>query len=182
MPVFNDFPEEGMIIGRLLAGYGELEFDLCMCVAMAYGDFDKVLKAMFLFRGESKRITEGSNIGEPIFERFGLGQMFRSAIADMHQCRKIRNQFAHCNWHDDYSGKISFVVLEEIAKNSEPAELSNLSMRHIDTVLLAEQEAYFKYVSRCLTYLNFEGQKLTGKIHSHPWTIPEKQQRPQLHL
>jgi hypothetical protein len=38
MPVFNTFPVEGAIIGRLLVGYGDLEFDLCNCIGMAIDD------------------------------------------------------------------------------------------------------------------------------------------------
>jgi hypothetical protein len=29
MPCFDRFPREGNLIGRLLAGYGELELELC---------------------------------------------------------------------------------------------------------------------------------------------------------
>jgi hypothetical protein len=34
MPVFQRFPVEAEIIGRLVVGYGELELDLCNCIAM----------------------------------------------------------------------------------------------------------------------------------------------------
>src|SRR6266536_3381340 len=32
LPSFLRFREEGLIIGRILAGYGELEFEMCDCV------------------------------------------------------------------------------------------------------------------------------------------------------
>jgi hypothetical protein len=32
MPCFDRFPKEGDLIGRLLAGYGELELEMCACV------------------------------------------------------------------------------------------------------------------------------------------------------
>jgi hypothetical protein len=35
LPAFVQFPKEAAIIGRLLAGYGELEFDLCNCLRAA---------------------------------------------------------------------------------------------------------------------------------------------------
>lgn len=40
MPVFSQFPVEGAIIGRLLAGYGDLDFDLCSCIGSATDDLD----------------------------------------------------------------------------------------------------------------------------------------------
>ena len=59
MPCFGRFPEEGSIIGRLLAGYGELEFELCRCVAAINDNMDAAIKAMFRVRGEEKRIKPG---------------------------------------------------------------------------------------------------------------------------
>ena len=56
MPGFDRFPAEASIIGRLLAGYGELEFELCRCVAAVTIDLDAAIRAMFKDRGEYKRI------------------------------------------------------------------------------------------------------------------------------
>ncbi len=47
MPAFRRFPDEAAIIGRLLAGYAELEIDLLHCVSVIREDFDATLKAMF---------------------------------------------------------------------------------------------------------------------------------------
>lgn len=182
MPAFDRYPKEAVIIGKLLAGYGELEFDLCLCVYMACDDFDKVLKTMFTARGEKQRITEANKIGLPLYKAQKLGRPFSATLTDMHHCREIRNQFAHCHWLDDYSGKLGFVVLEEIAKSAKLADTSNLTTHYIDCAILAEQEAYFRYVSLSLAYLNGEGQKRAGTLRSHPWPIPKKMPRPRLHL
>ena len=56
MPCFDRFPEEGNMIGRLLAGYGELELELCRCVAVINGDLDAAIRAILRERGEQKRI------------------------------------------------------------------------------------------------------------------------------
>src|SRR4051794_31432912 len=54
---FQLCPEEGAIIGRLLAGYGELEVDLALCVAATLDDdVDTAFRIMFRLRGESQRI------------------------------------------------------------------------------------------------------------------------------
>lgn len=47
MPGFDRFPKQGMIIGRLLTGYGELEFELCRCVESVTGDLDAAIRALF---------------------------------------------------------------------------------------------------------------------------------------
>jgi hypothetical protein len=52
----NKLRQEREIIGRLLVEYGEMELDLCNCVAMGIDDLDMALKAMFRARGETLRI------------------------------------------------------------------------------------------------------------------------------
>ena len=50
MPAFIKFHNEAAIIGRIVTGYGELEFSLCHCVAMARDDLDAVFKSLFRAR------------------------------------------------------------------------------------------------------------------------------------
>ena len=137
MPAFDRYPKEAVIIGKLLAGYGEIEYDLCLCVAMACNDFNRVLKAMFTARGEKQRITEASKTGLPLYKAQKLGRAFSATLNDMHHCREIRNQFAHCHWLDDYSGRLGFVVFEEIAKETKPADTSNLTTHYINMGLIS---------------------------------------------
>ena len=115
LPAFDRYPQEAAIIGRLLAGYGELEFELYHCVAGITGDFDTVFKVMFRPRGETQRIDIADSMGRTRFRDVDLGDRFSEAVSDMRYCRKIRNQYAHCTWHNDYSGRFGFVQLEEIA-------------------------------------------------------------------
>ena len=86
MPAFIRFPQEATIIGRLLAGYGDLEFDLCYCVAVARDDFDMAFKSMFRL----------DSIGRSKYRELKLGTQFAEAIAATDYCRRIRNQYAHC--------------------------------------------------------------------------------------
>jgi hypothetical protein len=59
LPPFQKFVTEDAAIGRLLAGYANLEIGLVRCVQMARGnDFDMVLKRMFERRDETRRINE----------------------------------------------------------------------------------------------------------------------------
>lgn len=178
MPAFDKFPAEADIIGRLLAGYGELEFALCQCIVQACNDFDTTVKILFRTRGERQRIKVADAIGRPLFRNIGHEDLFSEAIADMHFCTKIRNRYAHCNWRDDFTGQLGFVDLEEIAVGHATADLANLSTHYLDEPTLRHQLDYFVYVDRCLVFLNFEAQKSAGRLHSHPWTAPKKLQRP----
>ncbi len=88
IPVFSRYHEEGMIVGRLLAGYGELEFSLCHCVAVAMGSLDVVLKAMFRARGEKDRIDIADALGRPAYQKIHLKTQFSEAVAATHYCRQ----------------------------------------------------------------------------------------------
>ncbi len=174
MPAFDRYPKEAELIGKILAGYGDLEFALCHCVSQAHNDFDMVLKAMFRARGEAQRIKIADAMGHSQFGTLKMGGRFSQAIDDMHECRKIRNRYAHCNWHDDLTGGLGFVDLEEIAKKRKPADLTNLTIRRLNVAVLSQQVDYFSYVDDCLTYLNFEAQKRQGRIQNLTCPIPKK--------
>ena len=56
MPVFQRFPVEAEIIGRLVVGYGELELDLFNCVVMGISDFDiKALSKKTIYRSPASK-------------------------------------------------------------------------------------------------------------------------------
>ena len=80
MPAFQKFRLEGEIIGRLVVGYGEMELDLCHCIAQGIGDLDMALKAMFRARGETSRIDITEAMGQKVYVSLGIGATFREAI------------------------------------------------------------------------------------------------------
>lgn len=180
LPVFVQFSEQGTIIGRLLSSYGDLEFDLCTCVGMAVDDRDMVLKVMFRARGEQHRIHIADAIGRKAFRALNLETQFVDTVGGLQHCRKIRNQFSHCNWLDDNTGDLAFVNLEEIAKQHTVAEISSLTTRHVTVALLQEHEEFFGFISDCLAFLNYEAQRLAGRLSSHPFSMPPKMQPPLL--
>src|SRR6516162_3349233 len=111
---FLKFPDEAAIIGRLSAGYTTLEIGLMHCVQVVRDDFDAVLKAMFRGRGETARIDIADALGRHFYDDRGLATEFGMAVGAVRYCLKIRNQYAHCVWYDDNSGKLAFVNVEEI--------------------------------------------------------------------
>ncbi len=86
MPAFGRYPQEGAIIGRLLAGYADLELELCFCVACARDDFDMVFKSMFRSRGETQRVDIADAMGRQEYRALRLGTYFEEAIAGMGFC------------------------------------------------------------------------------------------------
>jgi hypothetical protein len=135
------------------------------CVQVALNDFDGVLKAMFRRRSERYRIGEGERLGSPPYTSLGLQVEFQAAITAMRHCLTIRNQYAHWIWWDDYSGRLAFANIEDIAKITTPVnDLSLLNPHHVDATLLAEQEAYFVYVDHALAWVNHEGRAKRGLI------------------
>src|SRR5262249_25488711 len=183
MPAFYKFRGEAAIIGRLLAGYAELEIDLLNCVSVVRQDFDATLKAMFRVRGETARINVGDALGREAYDKLGLRTDFELAVSAMRYCLKIRNQYAHCNWYDDWTGRLAFVNLEEIAKGNQLISgFKNLTRRYVDIPILDEQEKYFGYTDALISYTNHEGRYRAGKLRSQPLPKPAQVSQPPLYL
>jgi hypothetical protein len=179
---FVPFAAEGALVGKLLLAYGELENALCSCVAMARDDMDMVIKAMFRPRGETQRVEIADAIGRAPYRLLRFETQFSEAIAGMKHCLKIRNQFAHCNWHVA-ANRLCFIDMQEIAeKNALITNLGGLTFHYMDAVLLKRQETFFQYVADCLIYLNFEGRVRAGKLPSHGFVAPKKVQPPPLYI
>jgi hypothetical protein len=182
MPAFHRFPAEAAIIGRLLAGYAELEVGLFHCVSVAREDFDAVLKAMFRARGETRRIDVADALGRQLYDAAGLGTEFETAIAAVRYCLRIRNQYSHCNWYDDQTGRLAFVNVEEIVKSNQLIRgFETLTRRYIDVPTLEGQEAYFSYADALLGYANYEGRFLSGKLNSRVLNRPAQVPHPPLY-
>ena len=180
---FLTFHQEASIIGRLLAGYTNLEVGLMHCVQIVRDDFDAVLKAMFRPRGETSRIDIADALGRHFYHDRGLGTEFAMGVGAVRHCLKIRNQYAHCVWHDDTSGKLAFVNLEEIAGgNTRLKDLQSLSIRYVDVSLLMAQEKYFVYADEILAWTNYEGRLRDGKIQINTLPKPPPPPKPSLDI
>lgn len=182
LPVFDVYPEHGAAVGRLLAGYSELEIVLLYAVQGVRDSFDDVFKAMYRTRGEKQRIEIADALARHEFVQIGLGDQFAAAIGVMQYCRQIRNQFAHCAWYGDASGYLKFTALEEAAReNTKRENWKDLTIRRLDVALLMQQLAYFEYVHDLLTWLKYEALRIT-KAGRNPFPVPATPKaRPPLH-
>jgi hypothetical protein len=179
MPAFADFPAEAEIIGRLLAGYTNLEVGLMNCVQVVRLDFDTVLKAMFRARGETARIEIADAFGRHYYDGLKLGTEFSMAISAMKFCLRIRNQYAHCAWWNDNSAKLAFANLEDIAKaNTILRDLTTLPTYHVDIPILTDQESFFVYVDQLLAAVNYEGRFRAGTLKSNGVGMPPHLNQP----
>lgn len=181
---FHRFTAEGAAVGRLLLGYSNLEIDLMNCVQMACGgNLNAVLKPMFSARGESKRINRAETLGQPHFAQHHLTPHFQHAIAVIRRCLEIRNQYAHWALWDDNSGKLAFANLESLAQLKRPVnDLRKLRTFHVNAALLAEQEAYYIYFDRYITWLNYEIRTRAGAMAHNIMLKPKRVKKPRLKL
>jgi hypothetical protein len=181
LPCFLRHQDEASIIGRLLAGYGELEMDLALTVGHIIGDMTTAFKVMFRTRGESQRIELADALGRLKQPEGRERTMFEEAIAGMKFCVQIRNQYAHCHWIDDPSYGLMFTNMEEQATKHTPWIQMRLKRYVAELSLLKQQEAFFIYVEQCLQYLNMQAQVRAGGLSNHTIPIPTKVTRPPLH-
>jgi hypothetical protein len=181
LPVFDIYPKHGEVVGRLLAGYSELEIDLMYAVMAVRGSLDDIFKAMYRTRGERQRIFVADALARGGFDAIGLSIQYNDAINAMQHCRKIRNQFAHCQWYSDSSGYLKFTALEDVAMEKKKLQdFSSLTIRRLDLVLLQSQMTYFECVQSLLMWLKWEALcKLKSVMNPH--AFPKLPARPDLY-
>ncbi len=183
MPAFHNHKPEAIIIGRLLAGYGELEFGMCLACGHIGGGLDKSIKTLFHKRDATARITRAYGIGHLASNKGAYRKLYERAFAAMRHCLLIRNQYAHAIWMYGYNGGLRFSDLEEIARDPHKASnTADLTQYVVTEALLQEQEAYFLYAHELWTYLNYEAQKRAGILPSHSVSIPSVIPKPRLHI
>ena len=180
-PIHLKFPDEMAAVGRILVNYGELELDLMHAVSMAKSvGLNTALKSIFRVRGETNRIDIADGIARASYVAGGLEAEFDEAIAVTRACLAIRNRYAHAYWHSPEKTILCYVSLEELAKDKdEIKDLMSLTFFVIDLPLLKQQEDFFLYASRLLTYMNYELRARTMKTFVNPFGRPPVVAKPQ---
>jgi hypothetical protein len=171
------FPHEAAALGRILAGYGELEFTVALCLGALIGDDDNGLWNFFGMRGEKKRIRRAKcfvkeQAGDEIWVKH-----FLEAIDDMDYCREVRNQYAHANW---YESPFGLIPLEEIAKEKKKVSFLRDQIHKIDLSLLLAQDHFFLYVKQCFMFLRDEACRQNGQRAPMDSRCPKHVPRPPL--
>jgi hypothetical protein len=157
MPIFDRNPDECFVVGRLLAGYSELEICMMHCVIAIKGDADSIVKALYRARGEKQRIDIADGLARHDFIELGLETQFTTAIGAIHFCRTLRNQLAHCQWWDGERDRIVFTDLETFAKeNKKIRSFHDLPRKILDKSLLNAHLGYFEYTQTLFMWLFHE--------------------------
>src|SRR5271168_5176823 len=102
-PAFDRHPAEANIIGKILAGFGEIEFLVVRSVGHALAMEDQIWKALYRLRITSARLEMADTLLKPVYSLTGLGEEHAIARVMVSRCLTIRNQYAHCNWADHSS-------------------------------------------------------------------------------
>jgi hypothetical protein len=179
MKPFRSYPKEAAIIGRMLAGYGELEFLLHLVLTEILGNANTSGRVMFRSRGEEHRLSTADALIRPTMETYSLLESWDRVRRAMFWCKTTRNQYAHCHWLDDVGHGLMFTRIETAAKTVTGDLI--LPFFHIDVPLLKRQEEHFHYTDMGLCYLRGEMKIRRGQIPSHPFSAPQEKQAPPRH-
>lgn len=187
MPLFLKHREEGAIIGRLLAGYGELEYHMAECLSDHVHSEDAAFRLLFSARlSETGRIKAVDSLIRPALKDLGLGAEYADANGAIKYCAKIRNQYAHVHWTESFGCAsawdqvdLAFVQLE---RRYDTATTKPIATKIIDVNLLRQQEEFFCYARDCFRFVHIETRRLRGDLRANPFPMPSKRSYPPLFL
>jgi hypothetical protein len=191
MPCFKpgEAYEEGIIIGRLLAGYGEIEMTMCGCLVAVERIFDLPIRTIFGERGAKERIKTARRELQSDYANAGLSAELIEVLSDMEWCRQIRNQYSHCQWYWTAQDGLCFVNLEEVAHQPTMIIDPTANRHPVDVSLLEAQENFFWYVKEFFTHLasayrTWDQTRVRGGAAGPPTLVyarPPKVTRPPAH-
>jgi hypothetical protein len=176
-------PTEAARIGRMLAGYSELEFGLFACIEAANDDYDGLFKSMFRCRGETQRIDIADALGRHKFHAIGLGTDFEMAVGNMRRCLSIRNQYAHSHWSSKPQ-RLGFVDMEQNAKLHIHLTRANTNfqIRVLTPELVEQQENFFDYVDYHFLWIQSEAEVKRGRSQKNEHEKPKQEEQPPLYM
>ena len=177
---FRSFHREGAIVGRILVGYSEIEFDLALCATVAAAvDHDTIIRILYRLRGEESRFQIADAIMRPQFNAAELKGGYEEMMSAIRWCKKVRNQYAHSQWWAEPGQGLFFHDLEKSAKTN--SGVTTIEFRHVDVPLLASQEAFLEYADAWAVYLRDELTLRKGLSDHNGWTAPRAMPQPPLH-
>jgi hypothetical protein len=181
--VSQHHPNEAGRIGRMLAGYSELEFGLFACINAATEEYDSLFKSMFRTRGETQRLDIADALGRHKFALIALKTDFEMALGGIRRCLKIRNQYAHSHWFAD-ERRLAFIDMEEQAQQNALLTRSNtkLTLRLLTPELVEQQENFFDYVDYLLLWIQSAAEVKRGLAQENEYEKPKQEAQPLLYL
>lgn len=178
-PVFKRFSAEGVLVGQMLAAYGEIEYELYSILCLISDEAPHHLKTVFRLRRRRDRLEVIDSLIRPRFSKMGLGAKYVQAMDAVECCRMLFNQYDSCHWFSQDCA-LYFLDLDELA--SRQFEDAGMRAFQTDADLLSAQMAYFDYARLCLTYLRQELAAADGKGDRGARSMPPKRIRPNMYL
>lgn len=180
MPAFLEWPSEANIIARLLGGYGELEFELALCMGHSIADKRKGLRDFFSARGEKARIELAKSQSRLAMRLTGISGEFSQGLEAVRHSKDIRNSLSHCHWaslkNSLPSDGLFFVNLEQsAAKSTGPIVYQ---WRHATLTWLNECEVYYRYASDCLWHIQARIATQRGQPPLQSFIMPQRRKAP----
>jgi hypothetical protein len=166
-PTFDQHPAEALIIGKIVASFGEIELLFGLVAATALGEHHLALRAMYRGRSTGGRIDLADVLMRGAFVKTGLKVLYDEALGAVRHSLKIRNQYAHCHWSHGPEDGVYFTNLEDAANREQGFDFD---YKHVDTKLLKEQEAFFDNMKMVLLYL---GDQLNAGLYKEPPSCPK---------
>src|SRR5262245_13749442 len=172
IPAFHRCPEAGAIVGRIMAGYGELELGLGLVVIAATGrPRDSVLRGIFEVRHATPRLNQKRDMGLPHIRELGLEVEYLQTVEQIRECMQLRHAFAHCTWADNAKIKTLFYTsLEEAAEANTGFDYK---WRRLDLGILETQEAYCVNTRNWNFYVEHEARFRLDERKKNVWPRPE---------
>lgn len=167
---FMKFPEEGALVGRILAGYSEIEYELCLCLASVLQDLETAIRTLYRLRGEDGRLQVADALMRPHFYKIGLADSYNEMLGSVRWCKNVRNQYAHCQWWAEPEYGLFFHDLDELAKTAIGGQLIRFS--HVDVPLLTQQEKYLEYAAAWVLHLRSEIDRRGDTPPTRRWPAP----------
>jgi hypothetical protein len=171
-------PNEAAIIGRLLAGYGELEFIAYECVKSVLGSSAEAARLVYGARGEKKRLDLADGKLREACTSYGLENFYSETIEAAHYCRELRNQYAHSTWIGGNEGLFYASIEAAVEKNTDEVILI---FNYIDVPLLAQQELFFAHTQTRLWWLKCEILVRAGRKECNDINEPKPMPQPPMH-
>jgi hypothetical protein len=168
-PAFAEDTKPGWLIGQMLIGYGEVEYEIASLLGAAYENAPLSLRAMFRMRGETARVQVADALLRPKCVEKNLQNKWDVALKAINYCKRVRNQYSHCHWYLE-AGDLWFYNMEVAAEGN--SDDFKFDFEHVDLPLLMMQTAYFNYTRCCLIHLQnqfgFFGGKRDGESQEWP--------------
>jgi hypothetical protein len=177
----NYHPEVAACIGRILAGYPQIEYSMVECLDAVRDDYDVVFKCLFRVRGETQRVEIADALGRNLYHEIDLGTEFEMTFGALRHLLRIRNQYAHAHWLATEAG-MSMVDMEEAAKSTAYAGgEGKVSLNILTPEIVQQQEQYGNYVNLLITWLTDEAKIKKGKTKVNVFPKPKQVAQPPLY-